>query len=229
MWRNSPFRDKKFFCIPTILIDQAKNLRRGQGFSRRRVTLAMATALAVCWFGASLPVDGAHAADDPLLFDPETGFRIGRYRTPTPREVPGGTRVNSTKMQILATDPEAILIDVMSAEGVGPDPIDGEWRVSKPRRHIPGSVWLPEVGRGVLDETMLRYFREQLVKLTGAQRDRSIVFYCVADCWMSWNAARRAAMWGYTRVFWYAEGTDGWSENDLPLAPATPVPVVVDE
>jgi PQQ-dependent catabolism-associated CXXCW motif protein len=51
-----------------------------------------------------------------------------------------------------------------------------------------------------------------------------VVFYCLADCWMSWNAAKRAAAWGYTRVYWYRDGTDGWAAAKLPLVEAQPVP-----
>jgi rhodanese-related sulfurtransferase len=41
---------------------------------------------------------------------------------------------------------------------------------------------------------------------------------------MSWNAAKRALTLGYSDVIWYPDGTDGWTEADLPLAPATPMP-----
>jgi len=169
------------------------------------------------------------SADSTLLFDPDTGYRVGRYRSPTPETVAGGTRINNEMLQQLVNDQKTILIDVMAADGAGPDPIDGQWLVSKPRNNIPGSVWLPDVGRGTLDDVMSHYFREQLLDLTAADKSLALVFYCVADCWMSWNATRRAAQWGYTNVFWYAEGTDGWIENDLPLAPAIPVPVPILE
>jgi rhodanese-related sulfurtransferase len=29
---------------------------------------------------------------------------------------------------------------------------------------------------------------------------------------MSWNAAKRALSYGYTHVFWYRDGSDGWQE-----------------
>jgi rhodanese-related sulfurtransferase len=41
---------------------------------------------------------------------------------------------------------------------------------------------------------------------------------------MSWNAAKRAVMWGYTGVIWYPEGTDGWQDAGLPLEEAKPAP-----
>ena len=73
----------------------------------------------------------------------------------------------------------------------------------KPRQDIPGSVWLPDTGYGELAPVMEDYFAADLPQATGGdQRDR-LVFYCLAKCWMSWNAAKRALALGYTRVDWY--------------------------
>jgi PQQ-dependent catabolism-associated CXXCW motif protein len=49
------------------------------------------------------------------------------------------------------------------------------------------------------------------------------LFYCLRDCWMSWNAAKRAIALGYT-VAWYPDGTDGWQDAGLPLSAAVPAP-----
>ena len=61
------------------------------------------------------------------------------------------------------------------------------------------------------------YFERGLQQATGGDRDRLLVFYCLANCWMSWNAAKRALAIGYTHVAWYPDGTDGWARRDLPL------------
>ena len=50
------------------------------------------------------------------------------------------------------------------------------------------------------------------------------MFYCLANCWMSWNAARRAIALGYRNVAWYPDGTDGWAAQHLPLEPRIPMP-----
>lgn len=39
---------------------------------------------------------------------------------------------------------------------------------------------------------------------------------------MSWNAARRLRRWGYHHVVWYGPGTDGWTEESLPLYQVQP-------
>ena len=99
------------------------------------------------------------------------------------------------------------------------------WLVSRPRRNIPGSLWLANVGYGALTPKLERYFRDNLDAATQGHRDRAVIFYCLADCWMSWNAARRAVRWGYRNVYWYRDGTDGWSDAGLPTAVAEPVPL----
>ena len=72
---------------------------------------------------------------------------------------------------------------------------------------------------------MADYFVRGLAKATHGDRARLVVLYCLADCWMSWNAAKRAMTIGYTNVTWYPDGTDGWQwPPDLPLEEATPEP-----
>ena len=59
---------------------------------------------------------------------------------------------------------------------------------------------------------------------SGSDPNRMLVFYCLANCWMSWNAAKRALAMGYTHVAWYPDGTDGWTTDHLPLELRTPLP-----
>ena len=87
-------------------------------------------------------------------------------------------------------------------------PADVVWR-DKPRFDIPRSLWLPDTGYGELAPVMLDYFRRGLDKALDG-RQRPLVFYCLKDCWMSWNAAKRALALGYSNVAWYPEGSDGW-------------------
>lgn len=186
-----------------------------------RPTLRPAAGLAALILGccALLPV----IAEEMELFDPHTGYRVSRYRAPVTLDAPGAARIGFDDVSALVRDQRAILVDVMAAEGGGPDPRTGEWRLTKPRQNIPGSHWLPDVGKGILNSGMESYFRSNLQRLTEGDKGRPIIIYCLADCWMGWNAARRAASWGYTAVHWYPEGTDGWRDWDGTLAPAAPV------
>ncbi len=101
-------------------------------------------------------------------------------------------------------------------------PADVVWR-DKPRFDIPGSLWLPDTGYGELAPVMLDYFRRGLDKALDG-RSRPLVFYCLKDCWMSWNAAKRALALGFSNVAWYPEGSDGWAAAGLPVEKRTPEP-----
>ena len=94
----------------------------------------------------------------------------------------------------------------------------------QPRANIPGSIWLPDTGYGELAPSMADYFAKGLEKASQGDRARMLVLYCLADCWMSWNAAKRALALGYSDVTWYPLGTDGWGAAGLPLQDATPEP-----
>ena len=95
------------------------------------------------------------------------------------------------------------------------------WR-PKPRDDIPGSVWLVDTGYGELAPVMERYLLDGLADLTGGDKTKPVVLYCQRDCWMSWNAAKRAIAHGYTAIHWYPDGTDGWAEAGYPLERAEP-------
>lgn len=53
--------------------------------------------------------------------------------------------------------------------------------------------------------------------------DRPVVIFCRSDCWMSWNAARRAVEWGFDPVIWFPGGTDAWEQAGQPLVTVEPV------
>lgn len=163
----------------------------------------------------------------PELFSPETGLRIARYRGPTPDDIPLATRIDAAQARDLIAA-GAAAIDVMAAAQSRYDELDGTWLVRAPRQSLPGAVWSPEVGRGTLSDEMTRYFADTLNRLTNGDRSRPIVVFCIADCWMGWNAAQRAARRGYDHVYWLRDGTDGWLDAGWPLEPAAPIPVDVE-
>ena len=152
------------------------------------------------------------------------GFRMDDYRAPTPATVAGGVALDTPSAQRLWEQGDAVWIDVLAAPQRPPNlPPSALW-MPVPRRDIPGSLWLPDIGRGAIGAELEAYFRAQLERATEGRRDAPVVFYCLTDCWMSWNAAKRAAGWGYTRVYWYRDGTDGWEAAKLPLEQGEPVP-----
>jgi PQQ-dependent catabolism-associated CXXCW motif protein len=141
-----------------------------------------------------------------------------------PLTVAGGKALGTDEAKALWTDHRAAFIDVLPAprrpEGLAPGAV---WK-PLPRLHIPGSLWLPDVGRGEINDKLDSYFRDNLERVTGSNKTAPIVLYCLADCWMSWNAAKRAIAYGYTQVYWYREGTDGWAREGLPTEAGTPAP-----
>jgi PQQ-dependent catabolism-associated CXXCW motif protein len=154
--------------------------------------------------------------------EPE-GYRLDDYHAPVPDHVPGGTVLDLTGLRRLIATEHPLLIDVLPAprrpEGMKPTM---PW-LPPPHLDIPGSIWLPDVGRGALAPDFEAWFRTTLTRLTGGSFSRPLVFYCQAECWMSWNAAKRAAHYGYRRVYWYPDGVDGWKAAHLPLTAATPL------
>lgn len=157
----------------------------------------------------------------PADFDAATGYRIARYRSPVPADVPGGTRIGADDVDRLVSD-KAILLDVMPSEGAGLIAETGQW-ATKRHENIPGSTWLPDVGRGKIDDRLQHYLAANLERLTDGNKSRPLIVYCQSDCWMGWNAVQRIARLGYTSIYWYPDGIDGWRDWDRPFAPAVPL------
>ena len=155
---------------------------------------------------------GAWAVEQP------EGYRVDDYHAPTPDAVPGGEVVHTAGLRALIDAGHAVLIDVLPAPRRPDNMAPGAPWMPLPRMDLPGSVWLPDVGRGALSASTEKWFLGQLAGLSGGDVTRPLVFYCMTDCWMSWNAAKRAASYGYTRVLWYPEGADGWQSAGGTLA-----------
>jgi PQQ-dependent catabolism-associated CXXCW motif protein len=150
-------------------------------------------------------------------------YRQDDFRAPVPDTLAGATVVDTAAAKVLWEAGETVFIDVLPMPPKPKLPPSTIFR-QPPRDDIPGSTWLPDVGYGRLNETMTGYFRDGLAAATGGDKSKPVLFYCLADCWMSWNAARRALEWGYRTVYWYPDGTDGWTFDDLPVERRKPVP-----
>src|SRR5262249_8600591 len=151
-------------------------------------------------------------------------YRHDTYRAPTPRTLQGARVVGTSEAAELWKSRVAIFIDVMPhpprPPGLPPGTI---WR-DKTRLNIPGSFWLPDTGYGELATSTVDYCRRGLEAATAGDLGRTVVFYCLRECWMSWNAAKRAIGLGYADVVWYPEGTDGWQSAGLPVEEGRPAP-----
>ena len=177
---------------------------------------AVGIALAMVTFA----IGEARAAE---VLEPD-GYRLEDYRAPTPATLHGAAVIGSQEAEKIWRSRVASFIDVLPRPPRPRNLPEGTlWR-DKPRSNIPDSIWLPDTGYGELAPSMADYFSRGLEKATAGDRGRLIVLYCLVDCWMSWNAAKRALSLGYPNVAWYREGTDGWLAAGLPLEEAVPEP-----
>jgi PQQ-dependent catabolism-associated CXXCW motif protein len=155
--------------------------------------------------------------------EPES-YRTDNYRAPTPDTLKGARVLSTDEAEAIWKGGNAVFLDVMPhaprPAGLPPGTI---WR-EKARRNIPGSIWLPDTGYGALAASTENYLRSNLVRVTGDDKNKMLVIYCLRSCWMSWNAAKRILGMGYANVAWYPEGSDGWEDALLPLKESKPAP-----
>jgi PQQ-dependent catabolism-associated CXXCW motif protein len=160
------------------------------------------------------------AMPDPPAEPP--GYRQHDYRSATPLTLEGAKVVTSEEAMPLWRSGAALFIDVMPMVRKPANlPASVIWRQPE-HRNIPRSVWLPDSGHGTLNPEAAESFRAALERLTGGDSSSALLFYCLRDCWMSWNAAKRALALGYRDVTWYPDGTDGWTELGGDLIAASP-------
>jgi PQQ-dependent catabolism-associated CXXCW motif protein len=151
------------------------------------------------------------------------GYRMENYRAPVPDDLPGAVVLTTEEAHALWQGGE-VFVDVLPRPPKPANlPAGTIWR-EKPRPSIPGATWLPNVGYGAIADVTEAYFKAGLAKATGGDTAKPLVIFCLADCWMSWNAAKRALAFGYTSVHWLPEGTDGWAAAGYPLEIVEPEP-----
>ena len=167
------------------------------------------------------PIEPAKRKQGSVVPEPD-GYRMADYRTPVPATLKGADVVTAAELEALVTSENPILIDVMPAPR---KPKDTDLWLPPKRDNIEGSAWLANTGYGELSAEFQSFFEAGLRELTGNDLDRRLVFYCEADCWMSWNAAKRALALGYRQVTWYPAGTDGWAAAGQPLVTSEPLPM----
>jgi PQQ-dependent catabolism-associated CXXCW motif protein len=166
----------------------------------------------------------AGTAQEAITVAEPSGYRMEEYRAPTPATLAGAVVLTTEQARALWAEQQAAFIDVLPhpprPTGL---PASTIWR-PKPRFDIPGSIWLPDTGYGALAPVTEAYFESGLAQAAAGDRGRALVFYCLENCWMSWNAAKRAMDLGYAHVAWYRDGMDGWEASGLPTEAREPLP-----
>jgi PQQ-dependent catabolism-associated CXXCW motif protein len=156
-------------------------------------------------------------------FEPE-GYRTDNYRAPVPATLEGAQVLSTTEAEAIWREKRGAFVDVFPRPPKPKNlPAGTIWR-DAPRHNIPGSIWLPDTGYGTLADATDNYLRRGLERASGGNKAALLVIYCLADCWMSWNAAKRALAYGYSNIAWYPDGTDGWERARLPTEESEPEP-----
>lgn len=188
----------------------------GRRLAARGVTLAAACGLLACVQA------GGQARNAPV---PEPrDYRMSAYNAPVPTSLRGAVVIDTGQAHDLWRRQAAVFIDALPrVERPAKLPATVLWRVP-PRPSIPGAVWLANTGYGALAVPDRVYFEDHLTRLSAGRKDTPLVFFCKANCWMSWNAAKRAVALGYRAVHWFPAGTDGWRAAGWPLENVTPPP-----
>lgn len=152
-----------------------------------------------------------------------SGFRGEPYTAPVPSTLQGA-RVIDAEMALTLWAEDAGFVDVyprtLKPQGLPEGTI---WQ--EPRHDtIPGAIWLWNTGYESLTAEEMQRLEDGLASITRGNPDMPLVIFCRADCWMSWNAAKRAVDLGYRKVMWFPGGIDEWQDALGPdLVRAEPV------
>jgi sulfur-oxidizing protein SoxY len=137
-------------------------------------------------------------------------FWLGAVNGPVPSTLSGGTVIRAKDLAALLKQRQAVVVDVSNSqqrpEKLAPQAV---W-MPPPHPVIPGSLWVAGAGAGAIDASVEKTYRQRLAEATSNDLDRPVVVYCHERCWLSWNAAKRAIRYGYRKVYWFADGIEGW-------------------
>lgn len=159
-------------------------------------------------------------AQPDALFNDE-GYRSTQYRSPTPVSHENAKTIAPAELIALQKQqPELLLIDVYRNPW-----LRGYFTLQEEHRNLPNSLWLANCGDGSLNEQWMAYCQRYLEQATANDTAHPIVFYCRSDCWLGWNAIKRAHALGYSNMYWLRDGIDGWEQAGLPLVHAKPAPL----
>jgi len=214
--------------IPRFLKRQGRESRPNPARLRRPVAqrarparLSLRVAANVGEEGGSAPSPrfGPDRRNRPSIaqtLEPE-GYRLDDYRALTPETVPGGVVIDTEAAYKLW---EAACICRRPPGTAAPRelPPQALW-MPVPRRNS-GKPVAAGRRRGALSPELETFFTP-ISKTPSKVSATPIVFYCLADCWMSWNATsgRRA---GIQAALLYRDGIDAWEAASC--RPRTPSP-----
>jgi PQQ-dependent catabolism-associated CXXCW motif protein len=157
-------------------------------------------------------IDTPFANEDKDFGVPPTTTLSTTYHAETPISVPGASTIRTLALRrLMESAKPPILIDVLGG-------------TPGKRMAIPSAVWLgSDAGDGREFAADKARFAAVLSKLTGGDKTKPLVFYCLGvECWLSYNASLRALEEGYKNVDWYRGGWQAWRTAGLPFERAEP-------
>ena len=160
-------------------------------------------AASMLWSASSALAQAPFAPEPPGLWP-------GPMQGSTPQTLEGATVIDSAAMAEIVARQSPVLIDVANKEhqpdgrtpGLGWTPI---------HRSLPGATWMPGAGTGHDEPGFAQAFAARVAAATNGDKARPIVTFCHPQRWGSWNAAKRLTELGYTHVYWYPGGSEGWA------------------
>jgi PQQ-dependent catabolism-associated CXXCW motif protein len=176
-----------------------------------RPLACIAFACCVPWLAAA-----ASAVEEPA------GYWMGPTHGPVAASLSGGTVIHTHKLAALLKAGDVMVVDVSEAARRPANLAAGAVWLPLAHPVIPSAVWIPGAGLGAISPPVEKLFRERLALGTGEDLAHRLVIYCHKNCWLSWNAAKRAISYGYRRVYWFPDGMEGWRAAGLPTASAEP-------
>ncbi len=169
-----------------------------------------------CVFAAGVIGGSGAAAREP------GGFWLGDVNAPVPSGLRGARVIDANALQSLLARGVAVVVDVSDAPRPPAELAPGAPWLPLPHPVVPGALWIPGAGAGVLSPDMDAFFRTRL-QAALVNADTPLVFYCHEHCWLSWNAAKRALAAGFRHVDWFAAGIEGWTAAGGPTVPGLPI------
>ncbi|MDT1062710.1 PQQ-dependent catabolism-associated CXXCW motif protein [Paracoccus sp. CPCC 101403] len=161
---------------------------------------------------------GPALAQDAPVPEPQD-YHGEPYRSAVPATL-SGARVVDTAQAIALHDQGVPFIDAMPRKK-RPDGLpEGTIWNAPPHMTIPGALWLYDTGYERISPEEAERLAQGLSRATHGDKAAPVVLFCRSDCWMSWNAGKRAVQLGYTGVAWYPEGSDGWQAAGRELVTA---------
>lgn len=138
---------------------------------------------------------------------PTAELHTGAMHGPTPASIPGAKLVSTRELAALLDGggPRALVFDVLGGAERLPNALNA----------------VPAHQAGSFDDETQRQFGAFLQQVTQGRTDVPLVFYCGGmQCWMSYNAALRAARLGHRQVLWYRGGLEAWKAAGRPVQSA---------